>query len=83
MTDIQKCQKSTENLIPKLPFQRVVREVVQRMKINYRFQAAALAALQVQLSQVIYLNAYLFNVCSYNCQYWFTGSVRNVSCGSV
>lgn len=50
MREIQKYQKSTEKLIPRLPFQRLVKEIVQSMKITYRFQAAALSALQVQIN---------------------------------
>ena len=45
---IRKYQKSTELLIQKLPFQRLVREVVQEMfkSESYRFQSTAILALQ-------------------------------------
>lgn len=47
LRDIRKYQKSTELLIRKLPFQRVVRELAQGMEIaDVRFQGSALAALQ-------------------------------------
>ena len=47
LRQIRKYQKSTELLIRKLPFQRLVKEVVQKMfKDNYRFQSTALLALQ-------------------------------------
>jgi histone H3 len=46
LQEIRKYQRTTELLIPKLPFQRLVREVMQRFKSDYRFQALALAALQ-------------------------------------
>ncbi|CAL8088340.1 unnamed protein product [Orchesella dallaii] len=46
MQEIRKYQKSTELLIPRLSFQRLVREVCQAFKSDFRFQAAALAALQ-------------------------------------
>ena len=44
--EIRKYQKSTELLIKKLPFQRVVREIAQDFNSNLRFQASAIAALQ-------------------------------------
>ncbi|OXA63965.1 histone H3.3A [Folsomia candida] len=46
LKEIQKYQKSTELLIPKLSFQRLVREITQDFMIDFRFQAAALGALQ-------------------------------------
>lgn len=44
---IRRYQKSTEHCIQALPFQRLVREIAQQFKENYRFQVAALSALQV------------------------------------
>ncbi|KAI2656533.1 histone H3.3 [Labeo rohita] len=38
--------KSTELLIRKLPFQRLVREIAQDFKTDLRFQSAAIGALQ-------------------------------------
>jgi histone H3 len=46
LREIRKYQKSTELLIRKLPFQRLVREIAQDFKPDLRFQSAALAALQ-------------------------------------
>ena len=48
LRQIQKYQKSTELLIRKLPFQRLVKEIVQKMfpTQRYRFQSTALLALQ-------------------------------------
>jgi histone H3 len=46
LREIRRYQKSTELLIRKLPFQRLVREIAQDCKTDIRFQAAALAALQ-------------------------------------
>src|SRR5260221_14774255 len=46
LREIRKYQKSTDLLIPKLPFQRLVREVVQEYNSNLRIQLAALMALQ-------------------------------------
>ena len=46
LRDIRRYQKSTELLIEKLPFQRLVREIAHKFKTDVRFQCAALAALQ-------------------------------------
>ena len=48
LRQIMKYQKSTELLIRKLPFQRLVREVVQELfkTESYRFQSTAILALQ-------------------------------------
>ena len=44
--EIRKYQKTTDSLIKKLPFQRVVREIAQDFNSNLRFQASAVVALQ-------------------------------------
>ncbi|CAO2161450.1 unnamed protein product [Urochloa humidicola] len=44
--EIRKYQKSTELLIRKLAFQRLVREITQDFKIDLRFLSSAVAALQ-------------------------------------
>ena len=46
LREIRKYQKSTELLIRKLPFQRLVREVAQDFKTDLRFQSHAIMALQ-------------------------------------
>ena len=46
LREIRRYQKSTELLIRKLPFQRLVREIAQDFKIGLRFQATAVQALQ-------------------------------------
>lgn len=46
LREIRRYQKSTELLIRKLPFQRLVREIAQDLKEDLRFQASAIAALQ-------------------------------------
>lgn len=46
LREIRHYQKSTELLIPKLSFQRLVREIAQEYKTDLKFQAAALGALQ-------------------------------------
>ena len=46
LRDIRKYQKSTDLLIRKLPFQRLVREIAQDFKQDLRFQSTAILALQ-------------------------------------
>ncbi len=46
LREIRKYQKTTELLIRKLPFQRLVREIAQDFKTDLRFQSAAVLALQ-------------------------------------
>ena len=47
LREIRKYQKSTELLIRKLPFQRLVREIAQQeLKNDIRFQSTAILALQ-------------------------------------
>ncbi|XP_063886405.1 histone H3-like [Scylla paramamosain] len=46
LREIRRYQKSTELLIRKLPFQRLVREIAQDFKIDLRFQSSAVMALQ-------------------------------------
>ena len=45
LREIRRYQKSTELLIRKLPFQRLVREIAQDFKTNIRFQSSAILAL--------------------------------------
>lgn len=47
LREIRKYQKSTDLLIKKLPFQRLVREIVLAIKPYLRVQSAAIGALQV------------------------------------
>lgn len=46
LREIRKYQKSTDLLLRKLPFQRLVREVAQSIRADLRFQSTALLALQ-------------------------------------
>ena len=46
LREIRRYQKSTELLIRKLPFQRLVREIAQDFKADLRFQSSAIGALQ-------------------------------------
>jgi histone H3 len=46
LREIRQYQKSTNLLLRKLPFQRLVREVAQDFKQDLRFQSSAITALQ-------------------------------------
>ena len=46
LREIRKYQKSTELLIRKLPFQRLIREVAEKFKQDLRFNSHAIMALQ-------------------------------------
>lgn len=46
LREIRRYQKSTELLVRKLPFQRLVREIAQEFKADLRFQSSAIMALQ-------------------------------------
>ena len=46
LNPVHRYQKSTELLIRKLPFQRLVREIAQVSRPDLRFQSAAVMALQ-------------------------------------
>ena len=46
LREIRRYQKSTELLIRKLPFQRLVKEIAQNLKPGIRFQTFAIMALQ-------------------------------------
>lgn len=61
LREIRRYQKSTELLIRKLPFQRLVREIAQDFKTDLRFQSAAIGALQVNC---LPLNFFLHRGCS-------------------
>ena len=46
LREIRRYQKTTELLIPKLSFARLVREIASEISPNLRFQSSALEALQ-------------------------------------
>jgi histone H3 len=46
LREIRRYQKSSDLLMRKLPFQRLVREIAHECKADVRFQSAALMALQ-------------------------------------
>lgn len=56
LREIRRYQNSTELLIRKLPFQRLVREITQDYHVGMRYQRSAMNALQVAAE------AYLVNI---------------------
>jgi histone H3 len=46
LREIRRYQKSTDLLVRKLPFQRLVREIAQDYKTDLRFQSSAIQAVQ-------------------------------------
>ena len=46
LREIRRYQRSTDLLIPKRPFQRLIKEIAADFGDDYRFQSAAVAALQ-------------------------------------
>ncbi len=46
LREIRRYQRSTELLIRKLPFQRLVREIAMNFQASLRFQATAIVAIQ-------------------------------------
>lgn len=64
LREIRKYQKSTELLIRKLPFQRLVREIAQDFKTDLRFQSSAVLALQCASESYIVGMFECANVCA-------------------
>ena len=63
LREIRKYQKSTKLLIRKIPFQRLVREIVYKMKHKFfKFQSTALLALQ-EASEEFLVN--MFDQCNH------------------
>lgn len=53
LREIRRYQKSTELLIRKLPFQRLVREIANGFSTDLRFQSAAMGAIQEAAEQYL------------------------------
>ncbi len=52
LREIRRYQKSTELLIPKLCFQRLVREIAQEFKTDLRFQATGACVPRLRVARV-------------------------------
>ena len=61
LQEIRKFQKSTDLLMRKLPFQRLVKEIARDMRSYIRFQPAAIKALQVGHASFICVFVYSFS----------------------
>ena len=57
LREIRKYQKSTDLLMRKSPFQRVVKEIVIGLKVDLRIQASAVMALQ-ELAESLMVNLF-------------------------
>ena len=57
LREIRRFQKTTELLLRKRPFQRLVREVAQDFKNDLRWRGDAVEALQVRAPYVLSCNA--------------------------
>lgn len=78
LREIRRYQKSTELLIRKLPFQRLVREIAQDFKTDLRFQSTAILALQEAAE------AYLVRPqVELSFFVWPTGNGRILSCSNT
>jgi histone H3 len=65
LKDIRKYQKSTELLIPKSSFIRLVKEIVQKQKGDLRIQASAGLALQQEAAEMFVVNMFEYsNYCA-------------------
>jgi histone H3 len=64
LREIRKYQKSTELLLRKLPFQRLVREIAQDFKSDIRFQSQALMAIQEACENYLVLLFEDTNLCA-------------------
>ena len=68
LREIRRYQKSTELLLRKLPFQRLVREVATEYKNDLRFQASAIAALQEATEAYMVSLFEDSNLCAIHCK---------------
>lgn len=72
LREIRKFQKSTEMLIRRLPFQRLVREIAQDIKVDVRFQSTAIMALQ-EATEAYIVGLFEDTV---SCVLFFNGAIR-------
>ena len=64
LREIRRYQKSTELLIRKLPFQRLVKEIAQQIRSDLRFQSTALLALHEAAEDYLVKMFQHVNVCA-------------------
>lgn len=68
LREIRRYQKSTDLLIRKLPFQRLVREIAQDFKTDLRFQGSAILALQEAAESYLVGLFEDINLCAIHCK---------------
>jgi histone H3 len=68
LRQIKTFQKSVETLIPRLSFQRLIREIAQDFRPDLRFQAAALDALQEAAEAYLVGIFERSNLCAFHCK---------------
>jgi len=67
LSQIRKYQKSTDLLIPRLPFQRLVKDIFQGLFLKqYRIQASALEALQEVAEAYLVSTFEMSQICAYH-----------------
>ena len=64
LREIRRYQKSTDLLIRKLPFLRLLREIAQKIKFDLRFQSTAVLALQEAAEDYLVKMFQQVNVCA-------------------
>ena len=69
LREIRRYQKSTELLLRKMPFQRLVREIAQDYRSYLRFQAKAILALQEACESYLVGLFEVYNYVYYSCEY--------------
>lgn len=68
LNEIRKYQKSTELLMRKLPFQRLVKEIAHAFRTDLRFQSTAILALQ-EASEAYLVGLFEdVNMCAMHCK---------------
>ena len=80
LREIRRYQKSTELLIRKLPFQRLVREIAQDFKSDLRFQSSAIGALQESVESYLVSLFEDTNLCAIHAKRVTIQSVRLAAC---
>ena len=68
LREIWRYQKTTELLIRKLPFNRLVREIAQDFKMDLRFQSQAIGALQEAAEAYLIIVVQGHKLVCYTCQ---------------
>lgn len=63
LKEIRHYQNSSDLLVPRKPFQQLVREIQQQEKVQFRFQVSALEAIHVKYLRSITICSMLFSRC--------------------